>query len=210
MRAGGPWQVPRCFAGGTVAILASGPSMSAAVADAVHAASVPAVAINTTFRLAPWAWMLYAADYEWWQHPEHADAKAFAGHKVTIYTGSGQPPAGLSWLTSSGSTGFDPDPRNVRTGSNSGYQALHIAAQTGACRVLLCGYDMHGSHWHGEHPRGLKVNTVDGFEKFRARFADLVKPMKQLGVDVINCTPGSRLECFRRSTLEAELEKAKC
>lgn len=204
------WSVPRCFEGRTVAVLASGPSMSQAVADAVHAAGVPAIAINTTFRLAPWAWMLYAADAEWWTHPKHRDVHAFAGLKVTIDTGAGGVPDGLLYLRRSGTSGFDPDPRNLRTGAHSGYQAVHIAAQAGAARILLCGMDMQGGHWHGEHPAGLKRNTVEQFEKCCALFRTLAVPMHERDIDVVNVTPGSRLDCFRRSTLQAELESATC
>lgn len=204
---GGAWRVPRCFEGLTVAVLASGPSMSQEVADAVHAADVPAIAINTTFRLAPWASILYAADFEWWQHPAYRDAWAFDGLKLTIHTGAGPVPDGLLWLRNSGRTGFDDDPAAVRTGSNSGYQAVHIAAAAGAARILLCGFDMQGGHWHGDHPAQLKRNTPDAFEKFRAAFATLVDPLRKRGVDVVNVTPGSALECWRRARLEDELEK---
>lgn len=198
------WSVPRCFDGGTVAILASGPSMSQAVADQVHAAGVPAVAINLTHRLAPWAWMLYAADIEWWQHPTNADAWRFAGLKVTVNVGRHVPP-GLLTLENSGGNGFDPDPRALRTGNNSGYQAVHIATHAGARRILLCGMDMGGCHWHGPHPADLKVTAPATYERWRQRFAELAPLLAARGVDVVNCTPGSRLDCFRRGNLETEL-----
>jgi hypothetical protein len=201
------WTVPRCFEGGTVAVLASGPSMSQAAAEQVRAAGVPAIAINSTFRLAPWAWMLYAADIEWWQHKGNADARRFAGIKATCTTGVAtcRDVPDMRYLRNSGAGGFDPQPDSVRTGGNSGYQAVHIAVHTGAARILLCGMDMHGCHWHGPHPRDLRTTTADMYERWRARFGDLAKELKRCGVDVINVTPGSRLECFRRSTLESEL-----
>ena len=31
--------------------------------------------------------------------------------------------------------------------------------------------------------------------------------MLATGVDIVNCTPGSALKCFRASTLEAEIAK---
>jgi len=77
------WRIQQLWPGATVAILASGPSMSLAVADQVRAAGMPAIVINTTHRLAPWAAMLYAADIEWWQHPSNADAATFAGLRVS-------------------------------------------------------------------------------------------------------------------------------
>ena len=67
--------------GQTVAILASGPSMSQAVADRVGEAKVCVVAVNTTVKLAPWADMLYAAD-DFWIVKYEKLAAGFAGLKV--------------------------------------------------------------------------------------------------------------------------------
>lgn len=200
------WTVPRCFEGGTVAVLASGPSMSQTQADMVRAAGIPAIAINSTFRLAPWAWMLYGADSEWWEHRDNADARQFAGIKATCTTfGPTCKIEGMRYLRHTGRSGFDPDPSSVRTGGNSGFQALHIAVHAGAARVLLLGMDMEGCHWHGPHPQGLKVTTSDTFESWVARFDDLAVELRRRGVDVVNLAPGGRLKCFRRSRLEDEV-----
>lgn len=179
--------------------------MSQAIADAVLAAGVPAIAINASFRLAPWAWMLYAADSEWWAHEANRDAHAFAGLKVTCRV----PVAGVHMLRDSGSTGFDPDPAFVRTGNNSGHQAVHIAAHAGAARILLAGFDMRkagdGDHWHGAHPQGLRETTAETYARWVERFEPMARALADRGVDVVNCTPGSALRCFRRARLEDEL-----
>jgi hypothetical protein len=194
------WVVPPMWAGRTVAILASGPSMSAEVAATVRAAGVPTIVINNTFRLAPWADMLYAADAEWWAHPTNKDAHGFAGLKVSV---SAVP--GVQRLRNTGTEGYDADPAAVRTGSHSGYQATHIALHAGAKRVLLCGFDMHGSHWHGRHVDGLRETQQVHYAKFIARFQTLVEPASRLGVDIVNCTPGSALCAFRFAPLEDAL-----
>jgi len=199
------WSVPRELAGRTVAVLASGPSMSAAVADAVRAAGAAAVAVNSTFRLAPWAWALYAADEEWWHHPANGDAKRFAGHKISVSRVHG-----VHGLANTGPLGFDPDPRCIRTGGNSGYQAVHVAAHAGAGRILLCGFDMHGpgEHWHGAHPAGLRETTVCTFSSWVERFASIAEPLRARGIEVLNCTPGSSLTCFPTADLEDALAGA--
>ena len=194
------WSVPRAFPGGTIAVLASGESMSQQVADQVHAAGIPAIVINSTFRLAPWAWMLYAADTEWWLHEKNTDAHQFAGLKVSC-----QPLRGVHQLRVSGVGGFDSSPTAVRTGHNSGYQSVHIAAHTGAKRILLCGMDMHGGHWHGNHPHGLRETPQESYPKWAAKFDELDDPFKSLGISVVNVTPGSAIKCFPFSTLENEL-----
>jgi hypothetical protein len=197
------WTVPRAHEGATVAILASGPSMSQAVADAVHAAGIPAIAINSTFRLAPWADVLYAADPEWWAHPSNRDALVFKGLRLSC-----QPMKAVLQLRNSGVTGFDPDPAAVRTGGNSGYQALHVAIHAGAARVLLCGYDMHGGHWHGKHPAGLKETTPRPTRAGSAVSPTWRASRPSVGSRSRTARPGRRCGPSRCGTLEKSLPRA--
>lgn len=183
------------WAGETVAILASGPSMSQAVADDVRARGLPAIAINSTFRLAPWAAMLYAADPAWWEHRSNVDAHQFAGLRVSCMR-----TRGVLYLHPSGRDGFDPDPAALRHGGNSGYQALHIAVAAGAARVELHGFDMRGCHWHGPHPEGLLVTQPEHYAKWIASFDGLAPLLRAIGVEVVNRTPGSALTCFPMET----------
>lgn len=198
------WSVPPLWTGKTVAVLASGPSMSQSVAESVRKIPIPAIAVNTTFRLAPWADMLYAADIRWWEKYAKEIAE-FAGLKVTC--DSGGVLEGVHVLRNTGRVGFDPDPGCVRTGGNSGYQAIHVAAQAGAERILLLGFDMrahgpHQMHWHARHPEPLR-NASDGiFERWLSTFDTLASELKQRGIRVINCTPGSALMAWPNMALE--------
>lgn len=188
-----------------MAIFASGPGMSQQVADRVRDAGIPAIAINTTFKLAPWADMLYAADIEWWGHLDHhKQAMAFAGLKVTC-----QPVHGVNVLRNTGVLGFDPDPGAVRTGGNSGYQAIHIAIHAQASRILLCGFNMRSydgaDHWHAEHPKGLRRTTPELYDRWCERFLGLAQAAFERNIDIVNVTPDSALSAFRKSDLETEL-----
>lgn len=185
-----PWSVPRLFEGRTVAILATGPSMSQAVADTVRG-RCGVIAVQDAFKLAPWADLLYGCDPEWWSHHQ---AHTFAGLKVTCVDRVPHPE--VMCLRNTGTRGFDPDPGCIRTGSNSGYQALHVAAHTGARRILLCGYDMHGSHFFGPHPKPLRNTTESLFAVFIRNFDAIAAALKARGIEVFNCTPGSRLRRF--------------
>ncbi len=124
------------------------------VSEKVRASNLPTIVINDTHRLAPWADALYSCDAKWWQH-HAAEALKFPGLKITQDLCVEFPQ--VLRLTNSGRDGFDPDPSCIRTGNNSGYQALHIAVQAGAARVLLCGYDMRAIdsklHWFGRSTR---------------------------------------------------------
>lgn len=180
--------------GQTVAILASGPSMSSAVA--AKCKHLRTIAINNTFQLAPWADMLYAADDKWWRLTE--GWREFVGLKVTCDNVDPKRTGAwfkeLLYLRHTGAEGFDPDPSCIKTGRNSGYQAIHIAAHAGAKRILLCGMDMRGGHWHGQHKSGLSNKSC--FEQWIELFATLKPELDKRGVEVWNCTQGSALKCF--------------
>ena len=202
----GLWSVPRCFEGRTVAVLASGPSMSQEIASQVRAAGVPAIVINNTWQLAPWAWALYAADAEWWAHESNRAAHSFAGHRISISR-----IGGVLELCNTGKRGFDPNPSHVRTGSTSGYQAVHVAAHTGAARILLCGFDYRHTggekHWHGDHVAGLRNTDPDCWPTWISHFESLRDELPA-GCEVINCTPGSAIGAFRRLDLEEALAES--
>ena len=197
------WTIPRCFEGRTVAVLASGPSMSQRVADAVHLAGVPAIAVNSTFRLAPWAWALYAADGAWWGHEANRDAHRFEGLRISC-----EQVKGVHMLHNAGPEGYTDDPGEINTHGNSGSQAMQIAIKTGAAKVLLCGFDMHqreASHWHGDHPSPLRSTLAETYTVFIKRMERAAPLIARCGVDVVNCTPGSALRGFRASTLQDEI-----
>jgi len=188
--------------GQTVAILASGPSMSQAVADRVGEAKVCVVAVNTTVKLAPWADMLYAAD-DFWIVKYEKLAAGFAGLKVTC---SDDNHHGWLALRNTGKVGFDHDVGCVRTGGNSGYQAIHLALHAHAHRILLFGFDMHSSggemHWHGRHPEPLR-NAGEGiFERWIKHFEALSEEASNRRIEILNCTPGSALHAFRFASMD--------
>lgn len=198
--------------GETVAILASGASMTAKVAAVVMTAGVKTIAINRTVELAPSADMLYASDAVFWQRET---AKQFKGMKVSIFP-DGEigrnfqlPPDDVLMLKNTGIEGFDPDPSALRTGNNGGYQALHLAAHAGARRVLLCGYNMKGSNWHGRYALPFRNTPQGKYPLWCQIFNGLAKALQGRGIEVLNCTPGSALDAFPRCTLqEALLERA--
>ncbi len=196
------WTVPRLWEGKTVAVLASGPSMSKDIADQVLAAAAPAIAINNTYLLAPWADMLYAADASWWA--AHPAAAGFEGLRVTV-----QDVPGTLKLRCSGPAGFDPHPGAVRSGGHSGHQAVHIAMHAGARRILLCGFDMHGTHWHGEHAAPLRNTAAGTYGRWVEQFAELGAAALELGIQILNCTPRSALTCFPAMNLADALRLSK-
>lgn len=195
--------------GETVAILASGESMSKGVVNAVIGAGCKTIAINRTVELAPHADMLYAGDGPFWQ--VHQGARMFTGRKVSLFAeGSSSrrsllPPDDVMMLKNTGITGFDPDPSALRSGKNSGYAALHLAAHTGARRVLLCGYNMGGRNWHARYAVPLRNTKPEQYAVWRPLFGQLAAALASLGIEVLNVTPGSALDAFPMVAFEDAL-----
>lgn len=163
----------------TFAVLATGPSLTPAQVAAVR--GLPVVAVSDAFRLAPWALAMASQDRKWWQH--NPDALQFAGRKFST-----RKIEGVEQLLGS----------PLRTSSNSGLLAVDVARFLGATRVLLLGVDLHGTHYFGPHPAGLKNTTPDRFERMKRQFARY--PRGEL--EIVNCTPGSALTCFPSAKLE--------
>lgn len=195
------WQVPRDFAGKTCVILATGESLTQEDVD-YAAAHAEVIAISDAWRLCPQAFCLYSCDAKWWMH--HQNAPGYRGLKVTLDDSLPFPDVKcLKWRREGEKTyGFDPDPNYLRTGLNSGYQAVHMAVHFGFTRILLLGYDMRGKHFFGDHPKGFKGSS---YSEFIAAFRTIVDPLKELGVEVINCTPGSALPWFPMMELREAL-----
>lgn len=130
------WQVPPdLWAGETVAILGSGPSMSQEVADSVRGLGCKVVALNHTVKLAPWADALFALDPLWYC----AGAPDFAGLRVigcedenldALYIGHLSEVVVLSTA-----------PSHIVDIRNNGLSAIRFVSRTGAAKILLYGFE---------------------------------------------------------------------
>lgn len=169
------------------AVLATGPSMSQAVADQVRG-RCRVVAVSDAYRLAPWADALASTDAAWWAaHPEarQTPAQKFTGAPYF------QPIEGVDRLP------------HASSGTNSGLFGCMVARHLGAHTLLLCGFDMRGSHFFGAHPEGLSNTTPNQFEIFQRQFSQWWPK----GLAIVNCTPGSALKAYPALALDAALER---
>jgi hypothetical protein len=192
----------RRWAGQTVACIASGPSLTREDCDSLRAARLPAIAVNNAGLppMAHWADVHYAADGRWWE--AHSDALDYDRLKLA----ANGDVHGVQLVHYTGKSGFEDRPDAIRTGRNSGYQALHLAAHFGARRIILLGYDMQATggetHFHGYHARPMNNPGPGNFARWREHFAELAPELEKRGMEVINCTRETALTCFRRMSLE--------
>ena len=107
---------------------------------------------------------------------------------------------GLSAFEGAGNKGLGRD--KLHHGSNSGYQAINMAYLLGATQIILLGYNMgkpNGkAHFFGDHPKGLRNGN---YESYINNFTRLAEDLAHEGVEVINCTPDTRLTQFKKAAL---------
>jgi len=180
-----------------VVCIASGPSLTEGDCELVRASGHPTVVTNTTFRLAPWASVLFAMDMKWWQaHGQEVVESAFAGRKVSTAYGAHKYGAettyGVGWWRGFG---------------NSGACALSFAVEGRPDKVLMLGYDCQETggrkHWHADHGPGL--SNARSMPQWPRAFKDAAAHARGRKVRVVNVSRETSLTCFDRGTLEAEL-----
>lgn len=184
------------WASQTVACLASGPSLTREDCDRVRAAGVRAIVTNTTFRMCPWADVLFGFDVRWWREHLAEVSGVFEGERLTcspVGRAIGVPTLhGVPWFT---------------TYHNSGAAAISLAVVSGAKRVVLLGYDCQKTggktHWHGDHPKTLG-NAVS-MPRWPHHFKKVSRYAQASHVEVVNCSRETALTCFPRMTLDAAL-----
>ena len=98
----------------------------------------------------------------------------------------------------------------IHQGANSGYQAINLAVHFGVKRIILLGYDMKEGpdgqkHHHAEHPKGMCNPAASNYKRWIENFGTMELDLNRARVEVINCTPGSALECFPMAKLEEVL-----
>jgi hypothetical protein len=196
--------VPRLLPdGGTVLVMGSGPSLIQADVDLARAHVDATIAVNDSYKFAPDATVLYAADGKWWGWhkgcvaPHSVRAVKFPAFTGLIRYALTKTPwyPDVQILRRGTQSGLMSDPAKVALGHNGAYQSINVAVHLGATRVLLLGVDMHekgGHHFFGKHPD----QTKPPFSVCLERFKTLVEPLRQAGVEVINCTPKSALTVF--------------
>lgn len=191
-------------------VIASGPSLSDEQLHRVLVAGAGGncrvITVNNTCQRAPWADVHYFGDYmavkhympvlrgqcrgDWWSASRAAHER-FATHYV-----KGVPRPGFG-------------ERVVHLNGNSGAQAINLAMCFGAMKVLLLGFDMQAgpkgeAHWFGQHPAHLV--QIQLYREWMHHLGKAAPDAAARGVDIVNVTPGSALDCFRRGDLLEELK----
>lgn len=162
-----------------IAVLATGPSMSQAVADRARVECDAVVVVNRAMELAPWATALAANDHAWWR--ANPEAKNFDGRKF-----SANKIEGVEQLEST----------YISRQSSSGVLGLGVAQFLGATEIELHGFENRGDHYFGKYPEPLRNTSPPRYIAFAEQLATFGAYLKKAGIHIINRTPNSALRCF--------------
>ncbi len=189
-------------------IVASGPS--AASVDLVQAVGqTKFVVVNSSWKLAPWADYLFAADYKWWQGYEQK-LEVFQGWKVTTDRRAADTKEWslLRLVAKLADDRIQTTGSVVGWGGNSGFQALNMVVLFGCKRIILVGYDAtikHGLHWHEAYSSAADNPTPNKTLRWQRSIDGAAAPLAQIGVSVVNCSGVSRLRRYPKMSYEDAL-----
>lgn len=131
-------------------------------------------------------------DKKWWLHYGDEVRTSFPGERYSVAAMPGVRKGRFPHFT------------------NSGCAALALAAELGARRIVMLGYDCQRtggmSHWHGDHGGGL--GNAGSLPKWPALFQQLAKHLQRLRVEVVNASRETALTMFPRLSLEQALAEA--
>jgi hypothetical protein len=165
------WDIKPDWAGETVAVLGSGPSLTLEIAESLTAHRC--IAVNHSFLLAPAADMLVALDLDFW-----TDTKDFSGLRVcgvdsddvdALYAGPMYERIEIG-------------PGHTVELRNSGLAAIRIAARMGATRIILAGFDPRTrAHFDG-HPNA--EGPAAGYPALAEGLAGMIAELGEQGIAV--------------------------
>ena len=197
------------WSGETVVIIASGPSAAGVDLEPARGRA-KFIAINSSYRLCPWADVLYGCDAKWWIAEN--GAPGFAGIKV-----AGEKRAAEQYHdvhhaeVRAHNDRFLFDPLGtIGSGGNSGFQTINLGLQFGARKFILVGYDMQidsGLHWHGAHGKNLSNPTPVNVARWRRVLDGVAGELKALGAEVYNASAVSALTEYPKISFSEAVQK---
>lgn len=147
-------------------------------------------------------------DNNWYEDNEKL-IKDFKGMKFTLSRRAKEAYPDLIRLDNIHKSNFSVGDGVLRDGRSTGHRAVSLAILCGGKKVVLLGYDMQidpvsgRSHCHDDYQ--MTENDKSYRNEFLPSFVGWNQDAREIGVEIINCTPGSALKefpCVRFSDLD--------
>lgn len=195
------------WSGQTAVIIGTGPGAKDVPLGIVQGAA-RAFVIKSIWKMAPWADALYGLDMGWWIAnqgvPEFKGLKVSPSPTAARVFGLNQVRLKARAEILTGETGVLGC--GLKTGGgHSGFQAINLAIQFGARRIVLVGFDMTlsgGAHWNSDY-RGVGKPDAGRVESWRLALDGRADQFKALGVEVTVVGPSALTAYPKMSLAEA-------
>lgn len=174
-----------------VVIVGSGPSLNREDVEYCKGKAY-VIAINDNFRIAPFADMLFAADFLWWAR--NPDWREFTGRKVTV-SEKARDLYGLEWIASRKERGLSENPDYVHEGNTSVIMAINLAHLSGVENIYLLGVDMQKI---GSRSYWFQKEKTPPFDMMIPHFEEVAEQRP----DIVNCSMVSALTCFEKKPIQ--------
>jgi len=223
------WQVPNIWEGGDVFILGGGPSVIkqfdipdklyqgvlkktlspnvfSPYLSSLHNKHV--IGINVAYHIGTWIdWIFFGDNSFFLEH--RTNLQKFPGLKICSHDVVSR----CNWVKyvprNKRRLGISKDPTTVCWNNNSGTAAISIAANAGAKRIILLGFDMkienNKQHWHNQYnliERQAKKPTIPPFHSHLQGFPQIAIDAKDRGIEIINCSPDSAITQFPKCNVK--------
>ena len=160
------------------------------------------IAVNNSYRIAPWSEAVWFGDVKWWDwHQlevlasripiatccENSKLEQWKGsHQILFYNRDRERRFGISQRD-----GF------VSWNKSSGASAINLAYYMGARTIVLIGFDMRPvkgmKNWHDDH---LEKPGLRPYFRHLKCFPAIKRDADELGLTILNATPGSAIKQF--------------
>jgi len=221
------WTAPKLWEGEEVWILGGGPSLTKQfnipdelVQKVIQGLAKPSdyspymeklhnkhvIGINVSYLIGDWIDLIFFGDGGFFLAHMNGLA-AFPGLKCSCHPQV----VGYNWVKylakdTKRIRGISPNPKMVSWNGNSGAAAISVAANMGAKRIVLVGFDMklnetNNQHWHNLYgrlnaPRNPRKPFQLPFNRHLQGFPQIDKDAKSRGIEIINASPDSAIKEF--------------
>ena len=199
------WKIELQFAERDVYVIGGGPSI--AQCDLSVLADESVIAVNSSYKAVIDAGIeggvLYFTDTGWWNsHRDDLIERWLPREIVTMSrTAKREQPVLVRRIQHAVPSASFPEnvygSSVVKHGNSSGHTAVALAVAMGAKRVILLGFDMRlvdgKSHFHTDYGDAISPGVIEGWIE---GFNGWNMAANDIGVSIVNATPGSALDEF--------------
>jgi hypothetical protein len=197
---------PRDWIGETCILVASGPSTERVDLSLIR--GLRTIAVAHGYRAVPHADVLVVGGVAFYRNN---DLRDFHGGLIVAAQEGGKIDATdprLVRMIRGGPLGLSDDPRELCGSESSVMLAVNYAVHRGIRRIVLLGCDGRPSD-DGRRRVGVRErdtrNARDRYQQQEAAMASQLEPLAELGIRIVNASPGTAMTIYPTATMEDAL-----